>query len=69
MSNPIGFIAIYVLAYTCSAEEPLRDAKCKYFNVISKVMLDNFQFLYKNMKVDIIILFFYFSLHLPNYKV
>jgi len=34
MINPIGFIAIYVLAYTCSAEEPLRDAKFSIFQII-----------------------------------
>lgn len=34
MTNPIVFMAIYVLAYTCSAEEPLRDAKFSIFQII-----------------------------------
>merc|ERR1711953_379247 len=34
MINPIVFIAIYVLAYTCSAEEPLRDGKFSIFQII-----------------------------------
>merc|ERR1711936_286115 len=34
MINPIVFIVIYVLAYTCSAEEPLRDGKFSIFQII-----------------------------------